>query len=431
VIGIVGAGLTGLALAHELARRGVPHVVLEADDRAGGVIRSDRIEGRVLERGPQRARLTTWLQTLVGELGLQDDLLLAPADLPLFVYAAGRLRPVPFSVAELARTDLLSWPGRLRMALEPLTRGPRDDESVAELLTRKLGRQAYERMAGPLYGGLYASDPADMEVGLSLAHVLRELRVGRSFVLTLLRRGGTIAAPRACSFTNGLQAFTDALHQRNRGSVRLSSPVRRLSAAADGWSLEGDGGASPVERVVLTCPAPAAAALLAGAAPEAAGRIAQLRYNPLAVVHLDAGSGLRGLGYQVALSEPLATLGVTWNDALFGRDGVHTAYLGGAKNPAVVKESDDRLGEIAAREFEEATGRPARALAVARAAMPAWDRSWRSLAGLALPPGVTVAANWWSRPGIQGRLDEARRVADALAAEAPDVVDHAHCGCHD
>ena len=57
------------------------------------------------------------------------------------------------------------------MAWEPFTRAPDPDETVARLFTRKLGRQAYERLIGPLYGGLYASDPADMIVGLSVGHV--------------------------------------------------------------------------------------------------------------------------------------------------------------------------------------------------------------------------------------------------------------------
>jgi oxygen-dependent protoporphyrinogen oxidase len=149
-------------------------------------------------------------------------------------------------------------------------------------------------------------------------------------------------------------------------------------------------------------------------APAAAERIRGLVYNPLGVVHLHAETDLRGLGYQVGLDEDLATRGVTWNDSLFGREGVYTAYLGGAKNPAVVTEPDDRLGQLAADEFRRVTGWEARVLAVDRERMPAWDVSWRALEGLQLPPGIRIAANWMSRPGIPGRLAEARRLAERL-----------------
>jgi oxygen-dependent protoporphyrinogen oxidase len=414
MIAIVGAGLTGLALAHELAKRSVDHVVLEADDRPGGVIRSGRVEGRVLEWGPQRARMTADLSALVGELGIAGELVYAPEGLPLFVYADGALREVAFSAWSLLAGDLLTWRGKLRLTLEPFTARPRDEERVAALLTRKLGREAYERLVGPLYGGLYASDPANMVVGLSLAHVLREFGVRRSFLLPLLRRGGSIDAPRACSFVEGMQTLTDALHAARASAVRLGTPVRGLARSGDAWRLELEAGAVEADVVILTCDARAAAGLLSNVAPAAAERIRGLVYNPLGVVHLHAETDLRGLGYQVGLDEDLATRGVTWNDSLFGREGVYTAYLGGAKNPAVVTEPDDRLGQLAADEFRRVTGWEARVLAVDRERMPAWDVSWRALEGLQLPPGIRIAANWMSRPGIPGRLAEARRLAESL-----------------
>ena len=414
MIGIIGGGLTGLALAHYLARRGIPHIVLEAADRPGGVIHSGRVEGHLLEWGPQRTRLVGSVAELVRELGLEDQVITAPAGLPLFVYRRERLRRVPFSATDFLRSDLLGWPAKLRVLLEPLTRGPNDSERVADFFTRKLGRAAYEDLVGPLYGGLYASDPADMVVGLSLGHVLREFGIGRSLLLPLLRRGGKIAPPPACSFREGMQTLPTALYQHNQENVRLGAPVRQLEAAGKRFRMEWDGGAADANQVVVATSAPAAARLLAGVAPDAASRIAKLVYNPLAVVHLHAETELTGLGYQVSLAERLSTRGVTFNNSLFGRRGVYTAYLGGAKDPKVVERPNDEVAGIAVREFREVTGYGARPLSVARERMPAWDRSWAALEGLRLPEGVHLAANWESRPGIPGRLAQAKRLAGAL-----------------
>lgn len=417
VVAIVGAGITGLVLAHELARRGVDFVVLESAGRVGGVIRSAVVDGHLLEWGPQRSRLIGPLAALVKELGLEDQVILAPTGLPLLVYAAGRLRTVPFSAGAWLTGDLLSAGGKVRALLEPFTAGPRDQESVAAYFTRKLGRQAYERLAGPLYGGLYASDPADMVMGLSLGHVLREFGVGRSLALALLKRGGAISPPAACSFRDGLATLPRALHRRHAGRVRLETPVEHLRRAGDGYLLETPGGTIEARHLVVTTPAPVAARLLGAVAPEAAGRIATLNYNPLAVVHLHAEHGVpEGLGYQVAFGEPLRTRGVTFNHSLFGRTGVYTAYLGGARHPGVVDLPDDQVGRLAVDEFAQVTGAAATVLSVARERMPAWDRSWAALAGLSLPPNLHLAANWQSRPGIPGRLAQARALADRLAA---------------
>ena len=416
MIAIVGGGITGLLLSYHLDARGVPHTVFEAESRPGGVIRSGRIEGHLLDWGPQRARLTAPLRRLITDLGLDREVVLAPPGLPLWVYAAGRLRRVPFSPADLLRSDIVSLAGKARLLLEPLTSGAHPEERVATYFTRKVGRELYENLIGPLYGGLYGSDPADMVVRLSLAHVLREFDVGRSLVLPLLRRGGRVEPPPACSFTDGMQMLPDALYRRCRGHVRLGAPVRALERAGGGWRLQLDDGAVEADQVVLASPAPAVADLLRAIAPDAAERIGGLHYNPLGVVHLYAETELRGLGYQVSFAEPLATRGVTFNDSLFGRRGVYTVYLGGAKRPDVVAAADEKLAGIALAEFRLCTGYEGRVLSVERERMPAWDTSWAALDGLELPDGLRIAANWESRPGIPGRLAQAERLADALAA---------------
>lgn len=416
MIAIIGAGITGLALGHELARRGVPFVVLEARDRVGGVMHSSVVDGHRLEWGPQRTRLTEPMSALVRELGLEEEVETAPP-LPLFVYAAGRLRTVPFSARAWLTGDLLSPAGKARVLLEPLTAGPRDQESVAAYFIRKLGREAYERLAGPLYGGLYASDPADMVMGLSLGHVLREFGAGRSLALSLLRRGGSITPPAACSFRDGLATLPRALHHQHAEHVRLSTAVEGLEPSAAGYRLQTHGGSVEARAVVITTPAPTASRLLRGVSREASDRAASLHYNPLAVVHLYAPAGVpAGLGYQVAFGEPLRTRGVTFNSSLFHRPGVYTAYLGGAKHPEVVELDDVAIGRIAVEEFQQVVGVRPTVVAVARERMPAWDRSWTALQGLELPPGLHIAANWQSRPGIPGRLAQARSLAEKLAS---------------
>lgn len=415
MIVIAGGGISGLTLAHHLARAGRDFLLLESTPRVGGVMRSGRVQGHLLEWGPQRARLTRDLAELVTELDIADQLVTAPPGLPLFVYVRGRLRRVPFSPAAFLRSDVLSARGKLRLLLEPLTSPARGAESVADFFTRKIGREAYENLAGPLYGGLYASDPQHMVVQLSLAHLLRELGVRRSMLLPLLRRGGSVAPPDACSFGDGLATLPRALHARHAERIMLDCPIRAIERSGDGYTVVTDGDHIAAEHVVITTPAPAAAQMLERIAPAAAVRIGSLNYNPLGVVHLHADTNLRGLGYQVAFSEPLVTRGVTWNDSLFGRSGVYTAYLGGARNPWIADESDERAGDIAVEEFRRATGFDATVLAVALERMPAWDRSWAALQGVAVPPNVHIHANWKARPGIPGRLAASRRLAEVLS----------------
>jgi phytoene dehydrogenase-like protein len=50
---IVGAGLAGLTAARVLEQRGISAVLLEASDGVGGRVRSDNVDGFILDRGFQ------------------------------------------------------------------------------------------------------------------------------------------------------------------------------------------------------------------------------------------------------------------------------------------------------------------------------------------------------------------------------------------
>lgn len=417
---VIGAGITGLALALELQRREMDCLVLEALDRPGGVIRSGEVDGRILDWGPQRIRLIREMAALVESLDLGEEIIEAPSGLDLYVFRDGRLRAVPFSPGEFLATDLVSTRAKLRLLLEPFTAAADPTERVSACFRRKLGDEMYEAVIAPLYGGLYGSDPADMEVGLSLAHVLRKFGVKRSFLLPLLRRGGRIDPPPACTFRDGMRALPRAMAGALGDRLRLESPVTKLEARGAGWRVHTPGGAFDAEHVVVTIPAPAASDLLRDVAVEASGAIGSLRYNRLAVVHLDAQTDLSGLGFQVAFTEPDRGLrGVTFNDSMFGRTDLYTAYLGGARSPEIAGLGDSRVSELAVSEFRRCTGYDARALSVEREGMPAWDVTWSALRGLELPSGLHVAANWWSRPGVPGRLAEAGAVARRIARPEP------------
>ena len=202
--------------------------------------------------------------------------------------------------------------------------------------------------------------------------------------------------------------------------MRLNTPVRVLRRNGRGWEVTVEGGeTAPVDSIVLTCPADAAADLLGASYPEEAARLSALRYNRLALVYLKSEAKLRGFGYQVAFGESLATRGVTWNDSLFGRPGLYTAYLGGMKNPDLPGWDDSRIAEIARKEFEVATGYPAEAVRVSRTRIPAWDESWDALEGIEWPPHLHFCSNYTARPGILGRIVEAKRLAATLATDFP------------
>ncbi|MCG8466926.1 MAG: protoporphyrinogen oxidase [Gemmatimonadetes bacterium] len=418
-VGIVGGGITGLALTHALARRGVESVLFEAAARPGGLIRTRADSGRIIELGPQRTRLVPPVRRLISELGLEDRVRLATPG-PLHIWARGALRRVPTTPRRLLSGDLLTVPGRLRAALEPLTGPLAAEESVGRYFRRKAGREAYESLFGPLISATFGSDPDQMLAARSLPMILRPLGVRRSLLRAASRWRGDAAAS-ACTFHDGMRELPDALAREHADRIRLATRVIGVERAGADWRLQTRGPVSSeavrVGRLVVTTPASEAGRLFRSAAPELAARLRGLRYNAVCVVPLEVASTPDGFGFQVAFRAPWRTRGVTWNASIFDRPGLATAYLGGGVDPDLAEWDDDRIGRLVAREYASIHGVEARPLAVARPRLPAWDASWSALDDLPVPDGVHLLANYRSRLGISARIREAETLAEQLASD--------------
>ncbi len=422
MIGIVGGGISGLFLLHLLTESGLEAILFESSQTPGGVMQSRTVEGPngpvTVDLGPQRMRLTAGLARLLSELDLTAVLRQAPSGIPFTVYHEGTLYPAPLRIGDAFRTRLISWSGKTRALADFCTSAPRPTESVANALTRKLGPEIYRRLAGPLLGGLYASDPERMEARHTLLRVLRRTGTRRSLLLGLLRASRWERIP-LVSFETGMGALPVALARRHRSRIRLGEPLRTIARTrTGGYRLESDRETLEVDEVVLTLPAPQAAETLSSIAPATAQSLASLCYNPLAVVPLVVPIGTRppqtGSGFKMTLDDHSATRGVTAHETLFDRQGLFTAFLGGMGGEELIELPDPEIMDQARTDFERVTGVAAIPLLVHRTAMPAWDRSWAVLDTLTLPQGIHLCAAFSDRPGIVGRLENAQRTQKRL-----------------
>lgn len=416
-VGIVGAGLTGLAALHELRVRGVEATCFEAADDPGGVVRSGAIDGVVVEHGPQRVRRSAIVDEYLEAVDLDASLRVADADLPIYVYRDGKLREVPFDLATGIRTDLLSWRGKLRVLGEPFTAGADPEESARSYFVRKLGEEAYRAAIEPLFGGLYASDPGEMPAKYALEPLIRlERRKGSLLRVAADRLRARDRRTPAIVPEGGMGALPARIAERHADAVRLGEPVRAVERAGSRYRLVTATDVVAVDRVVVATPAPAAARLLRGIDGRLAAALSSLRYNPLALAYLRAPVARRGLGYQVARPEGLHTLGVAWNGVAFDRDDLVTAFLGGMHDPEAVEWDDDRLLGVAASELARVLGVDAEPLGVHRVhpGMPAYDRSWSALDDVEAPARIELAGSYTARVGIPGRLAQGRRIAERI-----------------
>src|SRR5215211_4268124 len=121
---VVGAGVSGLACAFDLARAGADVRVLEAAPRPGGVVGTLEVAGFRFERGPNTIQASAAeFRRLCADLGLLERLIVSSdAARERYLFHRGALRALPSSPVALLATPLLSARGKLRLLSEPLRR---------------------------------------------------------------------------------------------------------------------------------------------------------------------------------------------------------------------------------------------------------------------------------------------------------------------
>ena len=297
-VAVIGGGLTGLATAWHL-RADAEVVVHEASDRLGGQIATVPFDGGPLDVGADAmlARQRAGPE-LLEHLGLGDDVV-HPATGAVRLWLAGQLRPLPSGTVFGVPTDLRSvaasgvlGPADLAfIASEPLR--PRrfvpGDRSVADLVGERFGARVVERLVEPLLGGVYAGDARQLSAQATLPPVWAAAEQHRSLLRGLAAHRTRTAdddGPVFLTVRGGLGRVVDRLAAELGPRVRTGSPVRAISAAADGLALHLDDRAELVDAVVLAVPASAAAAMLATGWPKAARELAGIRTASVGVVAL-------------------------------------------------------------------------------------------------------------------------------------------------
>jgi len=294
-VAVVGGGITGLSAALAHARSGHEVHLFEKDASLGGKIGELTLDGRRFPNGPDAflARRPEVID-FARSLGL-DEALTTPAAGSARIYRDGNLHPLPPNVlgvpatAELGATGLISAAGVTRAAAD-LTAAddrPAGDESVGDLVRRRLGDEVLEYLVDPLLGGINAGD-SDR---LSLIAGVPQLATLRGVLPSLLESAAaTIAdAPsRTGPVFHGIEGGLSRLVDRAQAELVAMDVELHLGTAAvldrskTGWSVNG----VATDNVVITTPAFATAELIDDVAPDAAELLRSIDYSSVGLTVL-------------------------------------------------------------------------------------------------------------------------------------------------
>ena len=446
-VAIVGGGISGLAAAYELQRRGVGVRVFESAGRLGGVIATERFDDWVIDGGPDSLLVQKpGAVALCRELGLGGRLVTTLTPRTAFVVRDGRLHALaegsflgfPLSATALVRSSLFTIAGRLRLAAELFVPRARDesDESIGAFVRRRFGSEAVDYLAEPLLAGIHAGDVDRLSVRALFPRLVdAEHRTGS--VLRAFRALRVRAAPQGAfvSLPGGIQELVDALAAALLpGSVTMAARVTELRRSG-GYHLETAAGPVSARSVILAVPAYVAGALLRGLDTSLASLCEATPYASTATVAFgyrrdQIAHPLQGTGFVVPRVEHRALMAGTWVSSKWpGRapDGhaLLRGFLGGGRDPHRLDRSDSELIDLAREELSELLGIRGTPLF---ARLFRWTRQSpqyevghlqrvaRIDEGLAALPGLFTTGSGFRAIGIPDCVTDGRQTAAMAAA---------------
>ncbi len=392
---VVGGGISGLATAWLLrskaqaAGKDLNITLLEKEDRPGGKIWSIKAEGYTCEWGPN-GFLDSKPQTLdlCKAVGVDGNLHRSNDNArKRFIYSGGKLHQLPDGGPAFLASGLISWPGKLRLAMEPtpfIAAAPVGvDETLADFGRRRLGKEALDKLIAPMVSGIFAGDPETMSLVSCFPRIAElEREYGgliRAMIMLAKKKKQDQAAGKVVSsaagpggiltsFREGIQYLSDALAASLGSIIKTGShvvAVEKSHAAPylvrceDGCELEAD-------LVIIASPAFAAAGMLDSLDPAMTATLCQIRYASMTVVCFGYSRGqirhsLDGFGYLIPKKEGLNTLGTLWDSSMFENRApagkvLLRSMMGGACFPEYVELSDDEVVARVRRDLQLTMG---------------------------------------------------------------------------
>ena len=365
-VAILGAGISGLATAY-YCKKLYPEIeltVYEQSIRAGGIIKTNRIEGNIFECGARGIPLKgrgNFALDFIKEIGLWNQIVLAnPKDRKRYIYAKGKLQLIPNNLLKAIftsnRTGFLSAAfkdfrikpssGNTNNSFER-NRHDQQDESLKTFSIRHFGEKATDHFCDPLLTGIMAGDMDSISLQAAFPQIYQLEQKYGSLIKGFLQQRKNVKISfdpvflksGILSFKNGMEQMISKLGEHLAKHILLDSKIKCIRKVDHQYQIQVNDQMFAADMIVSTIPAYSLANILQDVDQKLIRLLKQIEYTPIAIVHLwfkNRVNPYPGFGYLVASKEKQNILGATWNDQTFPehhktKGSCFTTMLGGTQ----------------------------------------------------------------------------------------------------
>jgi len=376
---VIGAGISGLTTAYLLLKEGYDVVVLEQKDKVGGSIETVSESSFLFDRGPNSGLETTPLiQQLVKELNLEDQFVYANREgNKRYILRNNELHALPMSPPAFFKTKLFSGKAKLRLMAEPFIGKSKDGyyQSIAEFVTRRLGKEFLDYAINPFVAGVYAGRPEELSVKSAFPKLYALEEEYGGLILGTLRsirkrkktKEVSKQSAKMFSFKDGMKVLPEAIADKLGNRVSTGVEVTSVRKTAEGnygvTFRDGKQTLTLLADVVLsTVPAYKASELFGHFDNDLIKQLNEIYYPPVLVLYLvyeksAVGQPLDGFGFLIPEKEEKSFLGAIWSSVIFPNrsdesKAAFTIFIGGSRDSGFVDDVEQNVIDRARREFE-------------------------------------------------------------------------------
>ncbi|MBN1119421.1 MAG: protoporphyrinogen oxidase [Bacteroidales bacterium] len=442
---VLGAGLTGLTAAYYLKKAGKKVLVLEKENRPGGVINSIKKSGFLYETGPNTGIIAS--PELVA---LFDDLkdivsveIANPNANNRWVMKNGKWKTLPSGFMTAIGTPLFSCCDKFRILGEPFRKpGTDPNESVADMVIRRMGKSYLDYAVDPFISGIYAGDPNLLITKYALPKLYNLEQKYGSFIKGSIKKKKEPKTDlekrisrEVFSIAGGLSKLTDAI-ANEVGNEKLFTGVKNLKVTPNDdqyklcFTLSGENIQIMSRHVVSTFGGKVLSEIFPFIDPNELQPVLDLRYAKVAQVIAGynswQGIKLNAFGALIPSKESKISLGILFPSSIFSnrapeKGALLSVFMGGIRRPELLENPDKKLKEMALKEIRETlkTTLMPDLLEVYRypAAIPQYEissgRRYEAIAGIERKhPGLILAGNIRDGIGMADRVKQGRQIAE-------------------
>lgn len=335
---ILGGGISGLSLLWSLKKK-YPNdssiILLEKNHRVGGWIHSIHQEGFLFEQGPRSCRGSgKAVLELIEELDLQDQMIAAdPSARYRYLYTDQKLKKLPSNLLGFLFSHLTRFLVPKLLKEWTIPAGQRQDESVNDFFSRRLGKKAVDLFVDSLTTGIFAGDIQQLSAKSCYSQLYNwerdhgSLLRGAFFNRFNKPKDSSSAFVKKWnkaglfSFKEGMETLPLALAKKLERHIFTNHEVMNMHFNPDGITLSMKNGKTfEAKQVYSTLPAHALAPLIQPHNSSIADLLSSIKFASIAVVNLGYKSQIlskKGFGYLIPSKEKENILGAVWDSCVF------------------------------------------------------------------------------------------------------------------